>query len=246
MNSISSVTGFSLLVLKSSLRDIRSLAITSGLPVFMLFTFWITTRDGSADSQDLFMHMAPAICAMAVMMPGQTQAARLAGWRDSGTLRRLALAPVPVSASIIGISTAQVIMAVLQGFVLFLACLPAAGLHFGITVPIMLLGYMALISTAFITLGILLSALFSGPANTGYAYFAVFLPLFFLGSFPLEHLPPGIRVFIPWLPTTMGIQLVKSLFEPDGSNLLFSVCGLVVYALIFICAGVLLYRKKTV
>src|SRR5512147_2882225 len=84
---------FSLAVLRASLRNVKVLAATLGLPLFMLFTFWITTRGDGPAEIDLMSFMFPAIVALGVMLSGLTQAVRLAGWRAQGVFRRLALTP---------------------------------------------------------------------------------------------------------------------------------------------------------
>ena len=246
MNNIASASRFSLLILKAGLRDIKAFAVSLGFPLFMLFAFWITTRDGSEESVELFEHIVPAIMAMAVMLPGQTQATRLVGWRERGTLRRLALAPLPVPAAIAGISLSQTIIAIFQGIVICLCCLIVSTTPLDIAGLLMIVVYLPLISLTFIALGFLLSAFFKSSIITGYAYFAVFLPLFFLGSFPSEELPAQIGLIVPWFPTSMGINLIDIIFANSGprAGSLFSVIGLLTYAIVFISAGIFLYKNK--
>jgi hypothetical protein len=66
---------FSLTILRASLKNVKVMAATLGLPLFMLFTFWITTRGDSPDDFDLMGFMFPAIVALSVMLAGLTQAA---------------------------------------------------------------------------------------------------------------------------------------------------------------------------
>ncbi len=241
-----SITRFSLLFLRSGIRDIKSQAISFGLPLFMLFTFWITTRDGSEESTELFLHMIPAICAMAVMMPAQTQATRLVSWRECGSLRRLALSPIPASITVIGISVSQIIIGLIQGLIICFCCLIAAKQQVQPEMFFIIIADMVVISSAFISLGILLSVFFKKASITGYAFFAVFLPMFFIGSFPLEQLPRKIHSFIPWLPTSMGINLINSIFEHTKiqKEMFFPVFGLLAYTLVFITTSSLLYKNK--
>ena len=246
MTYTGSTIRFSATVLKASLRDIKSLAITLGLPLFMLFTFWLTTMDSSEESSELREHMLPAVCAMSVMMAGQTQATRLVRWREQGGLRRFALVPVPIGMTITGISISQILIGFLQGVVFTFTLFIVLSVEVTLILCLQTAGVILLIGTAFISLGTLLSAIMNKSHVTGYAFFGIFIPMFFIGSFPLEELPPGIVHFIPYLPTTMGIRLVNGIFihgEIVG-NRLFPVLGLILYTILFGLAGWLVFRKK--
>ena len=88
---------FSIATLRASLKNVKALAATLGLPLFMLFSFWITTQGQGPGDFDLMAYMFPAIVALGVMLSGLTQATRLASWRAQGVLQRLALTPVPLA-----------------------------------------------------------------------------------------------------------------------------------------------------
>jgi ABC-2 type transport system permease protein len=225
---------FSLTILRASLKNVKVMAATLGLPLFMLFTFWITTRGDSPDDFDLMGFMFPAIVALSVMLAGLTQATRLAGWRAQGVFERLALTPVPLAHLVLGAALSQVVMGVIQGISVLL---PGAAL--GMTIPwqgaLLILGVSALAAATFIAFGSLVAS-FTGRADVAaYVFFATFMPLFFLGGFPPDMLPASIRVILPWLPTSMAIELIDSLFAHGGlpDNALFSIAGLSIYGLIF-------------
>lgn len=246
MTNLESMVRFSCAVLIAGMRDLKALAVALGLPVFMLFTFRITTLDGSEESRELFEHMVPAICAMAVMMTGQTHAVRLVKWREIGTVRRLSLLPVPVSCTIIGVSISGAVIGVLQGTVLCLICFGFTGFPAGIHTILILPPVMLMTGTAFISLGSLLSGFMKRSHHTPYAFFAVFIPLFFISSFPIDELPASMRFIIPWLPTTMGIDLISGLFSSGSlsSRSVFPLTGLAVYSVLFSLSGALLFSRK--
>jgi ABC-2 type transport system permease protein len=225
---------FSLTILRASLKNVKVTAATLGLPLFMLFTFWITTRGDSPDDFDLMGFMFPAIVALSVMLAGLTQATRLAGWRAQGVFERLALTPVPLAHLVLGTALSQVVMGVIQGISVLL---PGAAL--GMTIPwqgaLLILGVSALAAATFIAFGSLVAS-FTGRADVAaYVFFATFMPLFFLGGFPPDMLPASIRVILPWLPTSMAIELIDSLFAHGGlpDNAPFSIAGLSIYGLMF-------------
>jgi ABC-2 type transport system permease protein len=225
---------FSIAILRASLKNVLGLAATLGLPLFMLFMFWITTRGDSPDDFDLMGYMFPAIVALGVMMSGLTQATRLASWRAQGIFQRLALTPVPLANLILGAALAQVVIGIAQGasILLFGAVLGMAVNWQG---ALLILGVSALAAAAFIAFGSLVASFTHRADVAGSVFFATFMPLFFLSSFPPEMLPASLNVVIPWLPTAMAIELIGSLFVTGSlpENALFSVLGLLVYGLVF-------------
>ncbi|MCK5198595.1 MAG: ABC transporter permease [Spirochaetales bacterium] len=246
LKNIIIVKKFTFSIFISSIRDYKSILITLGLPLFMLFTFWITTRDGSVESEELLHAMIPAICSLAVMMGGQTQATRLVKWREEGALRRLRLTPIPVNLTVLGISISQVLIGVVQGVLITLISLPLIGKEITFQFFVLVLIIMFIIAVTFISLGSLLASVIKKSYMTGYIFFGVFMPLFFIGSFPKEALPEFISNNIHYLPTTMGIHLVHDLFEFGNfsMNVLFSVSGLIIYSLIFSFLSNFLYLRN--
>ena len=98
---------FTSALMKSNLKNGKVLALSLGLPVFMLFTFWITTGGPQEEEFDLMVVMFPAIVALAVMLAGLTQATRITQWREQGIFQRFALTSVPLPALVLGAAVAQ-------------------------------------------------------------------------------------------------------------------------------------------
>jgi ABC-2 type transport system permease protein len=221
-------------ILRASLKNVKGLAATLGLPLFMLFAFWVTTQGESPDDFDLMAYMFPAIVALGVMLSGLTQATRLATWRAQGVFQRLALTPVPLANLIFGAALVQIVVGIAQGTSILLL-----GAVLGITAnwqsALLILGVSALAAAAFIAFGSLVASLTHRADVAGAIFFATFMPLFFLSSFPPDMLPAALNTVIPWLPTAMAIELIGSLFVtgslPDGA--LFFTAGLLAYGLIF-------------
>lgn len=225
---------FSIAILGASLKNIKGLAATLGLPLFMLFAFWITTQGESPDDFDLMAYMFPAIVALGVMLSGLTQATRLATWRAQGILQRLALTPIPLANLVLGAALVQIIIGIVQGISILLL-----GAVLGITVnwlgALLILGVSALAAATFIAFGSSIASFTHRADVAGTIFFATFMPLFFLSSFPPDMLPASLRAIIPWLPTAMAIELIGSLFVTGGlpNDALFFVAGLLIYGLIF-------------
>jgi ABC-type multidrug transport system permease subunit len=226
---------FTGVLLKANLKNAKALALSLGLPLFMLFNFWITTRGQGADEFDLMAYMFPAIVALAVMLAGLTQATRITRWREQGIFQRFALTPVPLPALVLGAALAQVATGLLQGIAIL-----AFGVMLSVVVPsvsglLTTLGVMILSAVTFIAFGSLI-ATFAGRSDlAGYIFFFTFMPLFFLGSFPGEMLPPVMQQIIVWLPTTMSIELIGHQFVTGAlpEHAAFSLGGLAIYAVVF-------------
>jgi ABC-type multidrug transport system permease subunit len=222
-------------LIKANLKNLKVLALSLGFPVFMLFTFWITTRGPQEEDFDLMQVMFPAIVALAVMLAGLTQATRIAQWREQGIFQRFALAPVPLPALVLGAAAAQVITGLLQGISILIL-----GVLLGVIAPSIIglltaLGVMLLSAITFVSFGSVIATFISRSDVAGYVFFFTFMPIFFLGSFPAEMLPTLMQKIIVWLPTTMAIELIGHQLAtgmlPEGA--VFSLVGLMVYAIVF-------------
>ena len=236
---------FSLTILRAGFRNVKALVATLGLPVFMLFSFWITTRSDSPDELDLMSFMFPAIVALGVMLSGLTQAVRLAGWRAQGVFRRLASTPVPLGNLVLGAALSQVVMGVLQGAIILLFGY-ILGMQPHWTSALLILAMSTLAAGTFIAFGSVIASFTTKADIASYVFFAIFMPLFFLGSFPPEFLPASMKVILPWLPTSMAIELIGSLYVVDHlpDNALFYILGLVVYGLILAAIAVQRFRRQ--
>jgi lipooligosaccharide transport system permease protein len=81
-------------------------------------------------------------------------------------------------------------------------------------------------------------------------YFTLFLtPMMFLSGvfFPLEQLPPVVRVIAQWLPLTNAVELVRPLFMDQWpANAVQHVAVLVAYAVVGFWVALALTRKRFV
>jgi ABC-2 type transport system permease protein len=222
-------------LIRANLKNLKVLVLSLGFPVFMLFTFWITTRGPQEAEFDLMQVMFPAIVALAVMLAGLTQATRIAQWREQGIFQRFALTPVPLPALVLGTATAQIITGLLQGI-----CILILGVLLGVIAPsitglLVALGVMLLSAITFVSFGSVIAAFISRSDVAGYVFFFTFMPIFFLGSFPSEMLPALMQRIIVWLPTTMAIELIGHQLAtgmlPEGA--IFSLGGLITYTIVF-------------
>lgn len=234
-NIISSTYYFSLSLLGASLQNYKALAVMMGVPLFMLFSFWLPSLTAGPDEPDLMGYMFPTIVLLSVIIAGLTHATRLARWRELGVFRRLVLTPVPLSNLILGASTVQMLVGLLQGLIMLVFGTSLLRLTINWQGCLIALGVMALAAATFIAMGSFVAAITNRADIAGYIFMFVLLPLVFLGSFPSDMMPTTMNAITPWLPTTMAIELIGVLFYNGHlpENAAFHLVGLLVYLLFF-------------
>jgi ABC-type multidrug transport system permease subunit len=205
----------------------RMLVLTLFLPLFLLSTFWISTRWDDPREFDV---------AISVMMTGQTLATRLNNWREQNIFQRLTLTSIDITSIMVGMAITQIIMGIIQGLAILLIGIFLLQIYISFFSFFLILGVIVITGMTFIAYGTFIATFTKKSEITGYTFFFTLLPLFFLASFPTEMLPPSIQIILPWLPTWMSIELIESAihaqaFPPNG---VLMILGLVIYIIIFV------------
>jgi ABC-type multidrug transport system permease subunit len=236
---------FAGVLLRAHLRNLKVLAITLGMPLFMLFTIWVPVIAGDEESQELLQLLFPAILLLSVIMPGLTQATRLSRWRAQRILQRLALTPVPLSGLMAGAAGTQVAIGIGQGLLMLLFGVFLVGLGMTCSSVLLVLGSMALAGAAFVAFGSMIAACCARPDVAGYVFFFTIMPLTFLASFPPDMMPAALNAITPWLPTAMAIELIGPLFlgQQLAGDALLAAGGLAAYTTLFTLASALVFRR---
>lgn len=226
---------FSVTLLYANLRNLKALAITLGMPLFMLFTIWVPSLAGDEESRKIMQLLFPAIILLSVIMPGLSQATRLTRWREGHIFQRFALTPIPLANLMVGTAITQILIGVVQGMLMLLFGIFIVGMELSPSSAIFVLGGMVLAGTAFIAFGSLIAAFNRKSDIVGYVFFFSIMPLTFLASFPPEMMPDSLNVLTPWLPTSMAIEWIGPLFLNNrlSEDMFFVGIGLVVYSLLF-------------
>ena len=226
---------FSLALLRANLRDLKGLAITLGMPLFLLFTIWVPVMGGAEESGELMRLLFPAIILLSVIMPGLTHATRLTRWREQRILQRFALTPIPVSRLMVGTALAQILIGLAQGTLTLLFGVFVVGLQMAWQNTALVLCAMALAGAAITAYGSMMAAFSRKPDIAGYLFFFTIMPLTFLASFPAEMMPDSLNAVTPWLPASMAIELIGPLFLDNrmSEGALLACAGLAGYAAVF-------------
>ena len=235
MNLLKPTLQFSAILLYANIRNLKALAITLGMPLFMLFTIWVPSLAGDEESQEIMQLLFPAIILLSVIMPGLTQATRLTRWREGHIFQRFALTPVPLANFMAGTAFTQIMIGVGQGMLMLLFGVLIVGLEMSWGSVFLVLTGMILAGAAFIAFGSLIAAFSRKSDIAGYVFFFSIMPLTFLASFPPEMMPDSLNALTPWLPTSMAIELIGPLFLSNqlSDEAFLAGAGLVVYTLLF-------------
>jgi len=226
---------FSATLLYANLRNLKALAVTLGMPLFMLFTIWVPGLAGDEESQEIMQLLFPAIILLSVIMPGLTQTTRLTRWREGYIFQRFALTPVPLANLMAGTALTQILIGVGQGMLMLLFGIFIIGLELSVGSVILVLNGMILSGAAFIAFGSLIAAFSRKSDIAGYMFFFSIMPLTFLASFPPEMMPDSLNALTHWLPTSMAIELIGPLFLNNQLSVgaFLAGVGLAVYTLLF-------------
>lgn len=245
INTLKSTLQFSFAMLEASLRNLKALAITLGMPLFMLFTIWIPSMAGDEESREIMQLLFPAIILLSFIMPGLTQASRLTHWREQQIFKRFMLTPVPLASLMAGTALTQVVIGVCQGMLMLLFGIFIVGLNISWINVLFVLGAMILAGAVFIAFGSMIAAFNKKSEIAGYVFFFTIMPLIFLASFPPNMMPDSLNMITPWLPTSMAIELIGPVFLnnhlSDGAS--FAVLGLSVYAILFASISVIKFNR---
>lgn len=235
IHSLKPTLQFSATLLFANLRNLKAVAITLGMPFFILLTVWVPSLAGDEESQELMQLLFPAVIMLSVIMPGLTQATRLTRWWEGHIFQRFALTPVPLAHLMFGAAFTQIVVGIVQGVLMLLFGIFIVRLELSISSVILMLAGMMLAGATFIAFGSLIAAFSRSSDMAGYVFFFSIMPLTFLASFPPEMMPDALNSLTPWLPTSMAIEWIGSLFVDNhlSGDALFAGAGLVLYTLLF-------------
>lgn len=235
INILTTTLQFSAKLLIVNLRNLKALALTLGMPLFILFTVWVPSLAGDEESQEIMQLLFPAVILLSVIMPGLTQATRLTRWREDRIFQRFALTPIPLANLTLGTAIAQIVIGTGQGMLMLLFGVFIVGLELTWGSVFLVLVGMMLAGATFIAFGSLVAAFSRKSDLAGYVFFFSIMPLTFLASFPPEMMPDALNSLTPWLPTSMAVEWIGPLFLDNHLSIdgFFAGAGLVLYTLLF-------------
>ena len=211
-----------LLEVKVLLRSKDMLFFTLGLPLMFLLVFGVIfSADLEGTDVSVGQWFTPGIIAASVLSAGVVNlATTLAIERHDGTLRRLALTPLPASSYLIG----KILVSLFTAAGMTVVLLSTGALLFDVDIPteadrwltftwVFLLGVVAAS-----VLGIALSALPRNAKSASAVFNLPFLALMFISGVFVEFssIPPWLRTVAGIFPLRWLAAGMRSVFLPDN------------------------------
>ncbi|MER7822087.1 ABC transporter permease [Streptomyces sp. NPDC096097] len=208
--------------LKSFFRNKQSLIFTLLFPVLMLLVFGsIFSGKVAGTDTDLKQVFMAGIIASGVMSTAFSGLAiNIAIERDTGTVRRLAMTPMPKSAYFIGKLVRVVVTTVLETALLMAIAVTAFGLPLPSTAQRWTtLGWdLALGTVACALLAVAYSAIIPNSRSAAAIVTPVFMVTQFISGvfFPFNQLPSWMQTLAAFFPLKWIAQGFRSVFLPDS------------------------------
>jgi len=231
-----------LLSLKLNFRSGRAIAYGYVMPVIFLLGFGSIFRAGDPRllgqmGQILTITILGGCC---MGMP-----TALVAERERGIWRRYQLLPVPVNSLLVSVLAVRLILVGTAGLIQ----LALARWIYGTPLPAHPLSFLVAfltVLTAFLGLGLIITALARDVPSVQALGQCIFLPMILIGGVgvPLTVLPDWAQIVAAFMPGRYAVELLQSAIDPSGSlaQVNFSILALVVIAVAAFIAGLRLQR----
>jgi len=227
---------FTIALLRASLTDWMSSLITLFVPLLILSMFKILERSAAPGGTSRLNLVFPSVVGLTAMLGGQSVMTCLISWRQQGFFQRLACAPVPLGALVVGAGLTQAVISTIQAVVVIVFGGLAMGLPVDPVSASAATGILILCAVCFIAFGMLVASLSNKAENGGAVFMFTLLPMYFLGGEWFSNtLPPALKAVAMWLPTTLSNAMLNPLMLPGAaqSGLLKPLSGLLIYIFTF-------------
>lgn len=203
--------------LKRYLRSPARIVGSLGQPVVFLLAlgFGLGAIFKRAGAGNYFSFVAPGIIAMGIMFTAVFSGIEIIWDRQFGFLKETLVAPVSRLQIVLGRVLGGAIVAMLQGFAVFLVCL-AFGfrIHNWALVPVALV-FMFLISLLFTSIGTAIGSVLQDMQGFPLVMNFLVMPLFFFSDalFPMTGLPKVLEEALRLNPVTYGVDGLRGAFS---------------------------------
>jgi ABC-2 type transport system permease protein len=196
--------------LKRYVRSPARIVGSLGQPVIFLLAlgFGLGSIFKRAGAGNYFSFVAPGIIAMGIMFTAVFSGIEIIWDRQFGFLKETLVAPVSRLEIVLGRVLGGAIVAMLQGFAVFLVCL-ALGfrIHSWLLVPVAVV-FMFLISLLFTSIGTAIGSVLQDMQGFPLVMNFLVMPLFFFSDalIPMTGLPKILEVALRLNPVTYGVD----------------------------------------
>ncbi|VUT27842.1 MAG: ABC-2 type transporter [Candidatus Syntrophoarchaeum sp. GoM_oil] len=232
-----------------------------GMPFFFLAFLSMGFRDTNFFMADVnyTSFLTPGIIGMTLLFSSTFTGISVLWDKEFGFLKEIMVAPVSRISILLGRIAGGATTAIMEALIILFVAIPIGfnlrgiygdssprGIVLGVILAFV---FMLLIATVFIALGISFASLMEDM--TGYSLIMNFIifPLFFLSGalFPIDNLPPWVRVFAFLDPLTYGVDGLRGcLIGESELSIFIDLVALVVSALIMLIIGSFLFKHTEV
>ncbi|MGA9883439.1 MAG: ABC transporter permease [Candidatus Acidiferrales bacterium] len=234
--------------LKRYVRSPARIVGSLGQPVIFLLAlgFGLGSIFKLAGAGNYFTFLAPGIIAMGIMFTAVFSGIEIIWDRQFGFLKETLVAPVSRLEIVFGRVLGGAIVAMLQGFAVFIVCV-AFGfrVHSWLLVPVALV-FMFLISLLFTSIGTALGSVLQDMQGFPLVMNFLVMPLFFFSDalFPMKGLPKILEGALRLNPVTYGVDGLRGALSSAFAFSIVTDFGvLVVLSLILLAIGSYLFSK---
>jgi len=234
--------------LKRYVRSPARIVGSLGQPVVFLLAlgFGLGSIFKRAGAGNYFSFVAPGIIAMGIMFTAVFSGIEIIWDRQFGFLKETLVAPVSRLQIVLGRVLGGAIVAMLQGFAVFLVCL-AFGfrIHNWALVPVALV-FMFLISLLFTSIGTAIGSVLQDMQGFPLVMNFLVMPLFFFSDalFPMTGLPKVLEGALRLNPVTYGVDGLRGAFSSAFAFGIFTdLAVLAILSAILLAIGSYLFSK---
>ena len=197
---------------------------------------------------DYLAFIAPGIIAMSVLFTSIFSGIQILWDKQFGFLKETLIAPVSRYSIMLGQTLGGATTALIQGLIMMIIIFFFGKLNFGFGILIAL-GFMALISIAFTSLGVAIASRMEDMQGFQLIMNFLVMPIFFLSGalFPITSLPSWLKTIVYINPLTYGIDGIR--YGLSGASTFHPLVSLGViggFCLVMIFLGGFLFRKMKI
>ncbi len=233
--------------LRAKSRIFGSLAIPLFFLAFLGMGFNRMALPGISEDVNYVRYLVPGIMGMSLLFQSMFAGLSVLWDREFGFLKEIMVAPVSRVSIVLGRIAGGSTTALIQGFLIL-----AVSLAVGFTIrglPGLFLGvvFMILISTSFIGLGLVFASRIKDMQGYSLIMNFVVFPLFFLSGalYPLDNLPPWLRVLSFLDPLTYGVDGLRgALIGVSSRGTLLNLGIMALISILMVMLGAYSFEKS--
>ncbi|MCX6565402.1 MAG: ABC transporter permease [Candidatus Aminicenantes bacterium] len=232
---------------RATSRIIGSLLQPLFFLVFLGLGFRKMPVPGLTAGMDYVRFLVPGILGMTLLFSSAMQGLSVLWDREFGFLKEIMVAPVSRTSIVLGRIAGGTTTTMIQGLLMLALSFVVGFRIHGFLLFLWALVFMILIAFTFIGLGLIFASRMKDMQGFGLIINFIIFPLFFLSGalYPLENLPPWIRILSYADPLTFGVDGLRgTLIGVSSHPLLLDFLLLSGFAVVMVMLGAYFFEKS--